>query len=141
MNTINISYKKVDNNDLTISNFFDKHFMEYSIKKINMDSKYEEFIFASYDDNKLIGAIKSSILYNVLHIELLIIDSIYRKLGIGNCLYNLVINYAKERDCSLATVETFDFQAPEYWKNHGFKVDFIRAGYNGNSLYYLSKKI
>lgn len=141
MSDINISYKKVDNNDSTISNFFDKEFNEYSIKKINKDSKYEEFILASYDNNKLIGAIKSSILYNVLHIELLIIDSIYRKLGIGNTLYNMVINYAKEKGCTLATVETFDFQAPEYWKSHGFKVDFIRDGYNGNSLYYLSRNI
>jgi len=137
----NIDYVKVDNNNLEISNFFDKHFMEYSINKINMNSKYEEFIYASYSDDKLIGAIKSSILYNVLHIDLLIIDPKYRKLGIGNTLYNKVINYAKEKNCSLATVETFDFQAPEYWKSRGFKIDFIRAGYNGNSLYYLSRSI
>ena len=141
MSNINIDYKKVDNNDLTISDFFDKHFLEYSLNKINMNSNYHEFVYASYNDDKLIGAIKSSIMYNVINIELLIIDQKYRKLGIGNTLYNMVINYAKEKKCSLATVETFDFQAPEYWKSHGFKIDFIRSGYNGNSLYYLSQEI
>lgn len=136
-----ISYKKVGGNELEISNFFDKHFHEYSISKINMDSKYEEFVFASYNDDKLIGAIKCSIMYNVLNIELLIIDSIFRNLGIGSKLYNMVIDYAKKKDCTIATVETFNFQAPEYWKSKGFKIDFVREGYNGNSLYYFSKKI
>jgi hypothetical protein len=53
----------------------------------------------------------------------------------------MVIDYAKKKDCTIATVETFNFQAPEYWKSKGFKIDFVREGYNGNSLYYFSKKI
>ena len=141
MSDTNISYKKVDDNDSTISNFFDKHFMEYSLNKINMNSNYHQFIYASYNNEELIGAIRCSIMYKVMNIELLIIDPKYRKLGIGKSLYNMVVDYAKELNCTMITVETFNFQAVEYWKNKGFKIDFVRNGYNGNSLYYFSKDI
>jgi len=141
MSETNIRYKKVDDYDSTISNFFDKHFMEYSLNKININSNYHQFIHASYNNEELIGAIRCSIMYKVMNIELLIIDPKYRKLGIGKSLYNMVVDYAKELNCTMITVETFNFQAVEYWKNKGFKIDFVRNGYNGNSLYYFSKDI
>lgn len=137
----NINYKRIDKSDTEVSNFFDKHFMEYSLNKINMDSNYHQFIYASYNGEELIGAIRCSIMYKVMNIELLIIDPKHRKLGIGKSLYNMVVEYAKKINCTMLTVETFNFQAVEYWKNKGFKIDFVRNGYNGNSLYYFSKDI
>jgi len=137
----NINYKRIEKSDTEIINFFDKHFMEYSLNKINMDSNYHQFIYASYNDTELIGAIRCSIMYKVMNIELLIIDPRFRKLGIGKSLYEMVVKYAKELNCTMITVETFNFQAVDYWKNKGFKMDFVRNGYNGNSLYYFSKDI
>jgi ribosomal protein S18 acetylase RimI-like enzyme len=124
-----------------LSNFFDYYFKDYSMNKIKRTSEFTNWIFVAHKGDEIIGAIKGDIMWGVIHIDLLIVIPEYRKLGVGTKLYNLAIEKAKKEDCKLATVETFDFQAPDYWKSKGFNVDFIRSGYETNQLYFLSKSL
>ena len=119
-----------------VSDFFDHHFTTYSKKTIGKQSDYKQHIFTAHKDNKLVGALRLDIMWSVIHIDLMIVDPDYRKQGVGTLLFNKVA----ELNASQITVETFDFQAPQYWINKGFKVDYIRGGYDGHKLYYLSKK-
>jgi len=80
-------------------------------------------------------------MWSVLHIDLLMVVPEYRKLGIGSELYNLAIEYGKKNNSTMATVETFDFQAPKYWESKGFTLDFSRAGYGDNVLNFYKKII
>ena len=121
--------------------FFDTYFREYSLKKLGRESRYESWRFIARDHQEILGIICGDMMWGVVHIELLMIKPEYRKCGLGSALYEKVVELAKERGCSMMTVETFDFQAPEYWKNKGFKIDLARPGYQGNTLYYLSKVI
>jgi len=119
--------------------FFDTHFSKYSVDTIHKDSTYEQWIYVAYIDNKIIGAIKADLMWGVVHIDLLIIEPAHRKNGIGTLLYSKIMEHSNK--FHMMTVETFDFQAPQYWLNKGFQVDFIRGGYNGNTLYYFSKRL
>jgi ribosomal protein S18 acetylase RimI-like enzyme len=122
--------------------FFSYYFQDYSIKKLNKSSDFYNWGFIAYDDNKkIIGAIKGEIMWNVIHIDLLMIKPEYRKQGIGTKLYDLVLDFAKKKKCVLITVETFDFQAPIFWKSKGFTFDFSRSGYDDNTLHFLSIKL
>jgi ribosomal protein S18 acetylase RimI-like enzyme len=124
-----------------IDDFFDKYFKYYSLKKIGKTSNYDGWLYVAHINNEIIGAIRGDIMWGVVHIELLMVKPEFRKEGIGKKLYNRVIEFAQKNNCNMITVETFDFQAPDYWQSLGFKVDFTREGYSENTLYYLSKKI
>ena len=128
---VNTSSKK-------LTYFFSYYFKDYAINKCNKGSEFEDWVFVAHKDDKIIGAIKGEIMWNVLHIDLLMIIPEYRKIGIGSKLYNLAIDHGIKEKCTMATVETFDFQAPEYWKNKGFKLDFTRSGYDNHSLHFYS---
>ena len=121
--------------------FFATYFRDYSLKKLGRESEYKSWRFVARDHQEILGIICGDMMWGVLHIELLMIKSEYRKLGLGRELYENVVDLAKETNCSMMTVETFDFQAPEYWQNKGFKIDLARPGYQGNTLYYLSKSL
>jgi GNAT superfamily N-acetyltransferase len=121
--------------------FFAAYFRDYSLKKLGRESEYKSWRFVARDGQEILGIICGDIMWGVLHIELLMIKPEHRKLGLGRELYGNVVDLAKETNCSMMTVETFDFQAPEYWQNKGFKIDFARPGYQGNTLYYLSKSL
>ena len=84
---------------------------------LNKGSEFETWAFVAHQDDKIIGAIKGDIMWNVVHIDLLMIHPDYRKEGIGSKLYNLAIEHGKKAKCKMATVETFNFQAPEYWES------------------------
>lgn len=124
-----------------LDSFFDKYFKYYSLKKIGKTSNYDSWIYVAHINNEIIGAIRGDIMWGVVHIELLMVKPEFRKEGIGKNLYNRVVELATKMNCNMITVETFDFQAPNYWQSLGFKIDFTREGYTENTLYYLSKKI
>lgn len=123
----------------TYDEFFRTYFQEYSLKKLGKESKWQSWRFVAREDESIVGIIQGDVMWGVLHIELLMVKPEYRKLGVGGLLVSNVVNLAKERGCTMMIVETFDFQAPEYWQAKGFKIDFKRGGYDGNTLYYLSK--
>jgi len=144
--------KLITNNEYTISEvvntnsnklnyFFNYYFKNYSINILNKSSNFINWCFVAYKDEKIIGAIRGDLMWNVLHIDLLMIIPEYRKLGLGSQLYNLAITHGKKNKCNKVTVETFDFQAPEYWQNKGFILDFSRDGYGDNILHFYSKLI
>jgi len=129
----------VNTNSDKLNYFFNYYFKDYSISKLNKLFDFQSWCFVAYKDDKIIGAIRGDVMWNVLHIDLLMVIPEYRKLGIGSQLYNLAIQYGKKYNCTMATVETFNFQAPEYWQSKGFKLDFSRPGYGDNILNYYSK--
>jgi ribosomal protein S18 acetylase RimI-like enzyme len=123
----------------TYDTFFRTYFQEYSLKKLGKDANWQSWRFVARDDESIVGIIQGDMMWDVLHIELLMVKPEYRKLGVGGLLVSKVVDLAKEHCCAMMTVETFDFQAPEYWQAKGFKIDLKRGGYDGNTLYYLSK--
>lgn len=49
--------------------------------------------------------------------------------------------FGKQRGCHFAFVETMSFQAPEFYRKMGFKIEFSRPGYAKNTIFhYLTKK-
>lgn len=159
INEILILQKIENNNNSIISPYKDQ--MEFNIEtmsdeiqnKINDDFykyqiettgllEYKTIAFTARQNCKLIGVVTTTIKWGQLHIKTVIVDSEYRKQGIGSKLLLKVLDYGKEHGCTLAFVETSSFQAPEFYKKLGFVVEFIRSGYsNDYSYYYLKYKI
>lgn len=60
--------------------------------------------------------------YDWLHIDLLWIREDLRGRGYGHRLLTLAEDKARERGARNAYLDTFDFQAPAFYKKHGYEV-------------------
>jgi GNAT superfamily N-acetyltransferase len=75
------------------------------------------------EDGKLAGGIVAvRYLWNVLFIEALWVDANERKRGHGSALLLAVEDEGRDAGCALAHLDTFDFQARDFYIRHGYEV-------------------
>ncbi|WP_026476231.1 GNAT family N-acetyltransferase [Alkaliphilus transvaalensis] len=86
----------------------------------------------------------NSILYcwNCLYIDVLWVKEEYRQCGYGAALLIEVENIAKEKGCELAHLDTFDFQAKDFYLKNGYEIfGVLEDCPSGHNRYYMKKKI
>lgn len=66
----------------------------------------------------------NSILYcwTCLYIDVLWVKDEHRKKGYGSILINEVEKLAKHKGCTLIHLDTFDFQAKDFYLKHGYEI-------------------
>ncbi|MFG2597949.1 GNAT family N-acetyltransferase [Streptomyces sp. NPDC048462] len=58
-----------------------------------------------------------------LHVDLLWVDAAHRGLGLGSRLLAEAERVARtDRDCTRSRLETWDFQAPDFYRERGYEV-------------------
>lgn len=84
-------------------------------------SLYEPIALLVRDDNDaILGGLYGHTFYRWLFIELLAVPEQGRGQGIGSKLMNMVEEFAREKDCVGIWLDTFDFQAPGFYKKLGY---------------------
>lgn len=92
----------------------------YNIAKAG-PSLYEPVALLVRDDNDaILGGLYGHTFYRWLFIELLAVPEKGRGQGIGSKLMNMVEEFAREKDCVGIWLDTFDFQAPGFYKKLGY---------------------
>ncbi|KIF61873.1 GNAT family N-acetyltransferase [Pseudomonas glycinae] len=92
----------------------------YNIAKAG-PSLYEPVALLVRDDNDaILGGLYGHTFYRWLFIELLAVPEEGRGQGIGSKLMNMVEEFAREKDCVGIWLDTFDFQAPGFYKKLGY---------------------
>ena len=133
--------RRVEEDDPKIGEFINKEFTDYATKN-EVTLGYDEFCFVEEEDGKILGAITGRAYYNEVHIGDLIVDKKCRKSGLGTKLVRAVEEYYSGKCYDIITLTTFGFQAPEFYKKLGYKVEFIRENKDPKlSKYFLSKAI
>jgi GNAT superfamily N-acetyltransferase len=86
------------------------------------DGKSEKFAFFVRDESSdaVLGGLHGRILYRWLFIELLVVPEQTRGQRMGSQLMELAEDLARERECVGIWLDTFDFQAPEFYRKLGF---------------------
>ena len=120
---INIEYK--DNLEEEFYSMIDNEFNKFAIKN-GVTCNYMPFAFIAREDNKIVGIITGHSYYKEVHISDLIILEEYRNKKIGSKLLENVDNYYKDKGFENINLTTYGFQAPEFYKKCGFKVEFVR---------------
>ena len=95
------------------------------------------------DDNGNIiaGCVAKMYCWNVLYIDILWVDEHYRKQGLGSVLLKAVEHTAEEKGCYLVHLDTFDFQAKEFYEKHGYTLfGTLEDCPKGHCRYYLKKQ-
>lgn len=116
-------------NDINIINSF-LLFFNTSIKEIDCFQKF--MIYKK--DNKNIGFIDFSYIYDRIEINYIYVDPKYRKQHIGSKLIQELISFADKEKCINITLEVNENNnvAIKFYEKNRFKKSAIRNNYYGN---------
>lgn len=120
--------------------------VEYNLSQVPAE---QEVLFDTLDKkitddngNIIAGCVVKMYCWNVACIDTLWVDETYRGKGLGAKLLAEVENTAKEKGCYLIHLDTFDFQAKDFYEKQGYEVfGILEDCPKEHCRYYLMKKI
>lgn len=94
-------------------------------------------------ENKIIAGMAGYEFYGSLVIDVLWVDSHYRKLGIGTTLLNKTEEIARSKNLSFISVSTMEWwNCKGFYEKNGFLLEFTREGFDKNyKQYHLIKRL
>lgn len=99
--------------------------VEYNLSKVQSEQS-ELFIDLSqkimHDGKIIAGIIARMYCWNIIYIDTLWVDPDYRNEKLGTLLLNAVEQKALENNVHLIHLDTFDFQAKDFYEKQGYEV-------------------
>lgn len=94
----------------------------YNFEKAG-DGQSEKFALFVRDEttDAVLGGLHGRIFFRWMFIELLVVPEQARGQRMGSQLMTMAENLAHERECVGIWLDTFDFQAPEFYRKHGYE--------------------
>ena len=95
-------------------------------------------LYVEDEHGQLLAGLVAETFGNWLEIEYLFVKEELRGQGIGSQLLQQAESEAKKRNCRLAFVNTYQFQAPDFYQKHGYQEVFTLKDYpcTGQRHYY-----
>ncbi|MCW1247174.1 GNAT family N-acetyltransferase [Pseudomonas sp. SAICEU22] len=72
------------------------------------------------EHDEIVGGLYGRVFFRWLYIELLVVPEQARGQGTGSELMKMAEQLAREKDCVGIWLDTFDFQAPDFYRRLGF---------------------
>ncbi|MGV2619588.1 UNVERIFIED_CONTAM: GNAT family N-acetyltransferase [Halobacillus marinus] len=93
------------------------------------------------DDDTIVGGITANMFWHHMHIEFFWVEETLRGKGYGSALLEKMETAAREKGCRFIHLDTFSFQAPDFYKRHGFEVfGTLEDHPEGFAQYYMIKR-
>ena len=126
--------------------FFDEKLVDYNLSMVpaTQNKMFESISKKIVDEkgNSIAGCLAIMYCWNVMAIDILWVDKQYRGQGLGSILLGDVEREAMEKGCHLVHLDTFDFQAKEFYEKNGYSIfGTLEDCPKGHIRYYLKKKI
>lgn len=95
-------------------------------------------IYVEDEQGNILAGMVAELFENWLEIEYLYVREDLRGKGIGSKISDKAEKESKSRGCKYSFVNTFNFQAPNFYKKHGYKEIFAlkEYTYTGERYYY-----
>ncbi|MGE8153300.1 GNAT family N-acetyltransferase [Pseudomonas vancouverensis] len=94
------------------------------------------------DNDDIIGGLHGRLFYQWLYIDLLVVPEQARGQGMGSKLMQMAEDLARERQCVGLWLDTFEFQAPEFYKKCGYsEIGHIADYPPGQKHYFFQKRL
>jgi GNAT superfamily N-acetyltransferase len=115
---------------------------EYNTAQVGPANHLPLWIFARDGTGKVQGGLRGQTYWSWCSVEVLAVAEPYRRQGIGSRLLARAEEVARERGCVGIHLDTVAFQAPDFYKRHGY-VEFGRIeGYPpGHTRHWLMKRL
>ncbi len=123
----------------------DDNIVAFNKSKVS-PAQVETIITKNYvikDGNNVIAGINAIIYHQALYIDVLFVTSEHRGQDLGSRLLKKIENEAEAIGATLSHLDTFDFQAKDFYVKHGYEVFGIleNSPKTGHKRYYLKKKL
>ncbi|MHC8338640.1 GNAT family N-acetyltransferase [Pseudomonas sp. HLT2-19-2] len=94
------------------------------------------------DNDEILGGLYGRVFYQWLYIELLSVPEQARGQGMGTKLMQMAEDLAREKECIGVWLDTFDFQAPAFYKKLGYSEFGQIADYPpGHKRFFFQKRL
>jgi GNAT superfamily N-acetyltransferase len=107
------------------------------------DNKFQRLCFVlQAPDQTIVGGMIGEIYWEWLYIDLLWVKDELRGRGYGHRILTLAEQEARQRGARNVYLDTFSFQAPAFYKDHGYQVFGELSNFPpGHQRYFLTKQL
>ena len=107
------------------------------------DTQHKQVCFVlRAPDQKIVGGLIGAVDWNWFYIDLLFVKEELRGYGYGHRLLEIAENEARKYGAKNAYLDTFSFQAPDFYKQHGYRVfGELKDFPAGHQRYFFTKQL
>ena len=122
--------------------FVNNALQKFNDEKVGPDN-HELLNIVEYDNSgNIIAGILGGTYWGWMHIDILWVDENHRKQGLGTQLLKAAESEAIKRGCHSVHVDTMSWQAPDFYKKHGYEtISELNDIPSGNKKFHLIKKL
>ncbi|MCB0034880.1 MAG: GNAT family N-acetyltransferase [Anaerolineales bacterium] len=114
----------------------------YNVAHFGNDDATPVVVLLRDETGHLYGGLVGTTYWQWLAIDLLWIDDALRGRGYGSQLLHTAETVARQRGCHSAHLDTFSFQAPAFYQQHGYEIYGTLDNYTaGQQRLYLRKRL
>ena len=116
--------------------------LEYNLARIEDKNPKDLGVFFHGEKGEILAGLIGNTHGNWMTVKYLWVSEKLRGQNIGSQILKKAEETAKERGCKYAFLDTFSFQAPEFYKKYGYKEKFVLEEYPVESKrYYFTKNL
>lgn len=116
--------------------------LEYNLARIEDKNPKDIGIYLRNEKGEITAGLTGDTHGNWLSVKFLWVSEELRHSGIGSKILAQAEEEAKRRGCKYCFLDTFSFQAPEFYKKHGYKEVFKLEDYPiTGKRYYFTKTL
>ena len=122
--------------------FVNNALQKFNDEKVGPDN-HELLNIVEYNNSgNIIAGILGGTYWGWMHIDILWVDENHRKQGLGTQLLKAAESEAINRGCHSVHVDTMSWQAPDFYKKHGYEtISELNDIPSGNKKFHLIKKL
>jgi ribosomal protein S18 acetylase RimI-like enzyme len=115
---------------------------EYNTQQAGDDEGKNLCFVLRSPDQEIVGGVIGATYWNWLYINLMWIKEEFRGRGFGHQLLTLAEQEGRQRGAEYVYLDTFSFQAPDFYKKHGYEVfGELKEFPPGHQRYFLTKQL
>jgi|WetSurMetagenome_2_1015567.scaffolds.fasta_scaffold1119791_1 ribosomal protein S18 acetylase RimI-like enzyme len=142
MAKISVSIRPVSSSKKGFRKIVYQKLNSYNKKKVGRFNWRDLDIEATNAKGKCVGGLLSGTYWGWLFVKMLWVEEKHREQGIGTQLLQKAEDLAVKRGCKYVHLDTFSFQAPEFYRKLGFKrFGSLKPFPKGSKRYFLYKRI
>ncbi len=120
----------------------DQGIESYILEHGGLDAVRPMYLFAREAGRAALGGIIARSWGTCCEVQILWVEPDRRRTGLGRELMARAEREAKARGCELVYLDTFTFQAPDFYRRLGYSEDLAIAGFPGGVVkYHFSKRL
>ena len=140
LDSLKISFK--ENSSREDRGFIADRIDGYNSSRVGYDDYKALNFFLRDETGAIVGGLLAATLWQWLHVDILWLEETHRNQGIGRKLMQAAEQKAVERGCKFAFLDTWDFQAKEFYLKLGYEIFGELPNFpNEHSRYFMKKNL